>query len=426
MEETEEYKISPIEFRGLHLDLCRHFLPAPIIIKIINLMGDLDLNTLHLHLSDDQSIPFESEKYPEIKENYPQSLSIQDQIDIANSCKHNNIRIIPEIDIPGHSAAFMHIFHGGDKHKMHLPVGETSESLISMDDLPIIYDLFTELVNRFGSQEIHMGGDEAYCIYMSEIIHNICNYGLEHNLRVIAWDDIYPTIHNNPPQNLIIQCWHKQMAIHPTVPVIQSHGFYLDLLPNPIIAYKHQTHVSIEDRLCGFIACTWSELVDQGNIFTTLFPTLYLLAHKFSNYPVVHPHPPILMYELCMKHGFPESPINDWRVRKWGQGKCDGITNQTPLDREIDLFPVFSQALVTTLYFIYMHLVMSSEVEAEDLDAALAFMGEATGFDLGYLRLPEEGWKGKLRALVRDKVRYYQKDHNNGIVKVIKFILLDE
>ena len=69
---------------------------------------------------------------------------------------------------------------------------------------------------------------------------------------------------------------------------------------------------------------------------------------------------------------------------------------------------------------------MSSEVEAEDLDAALAFMGEATGFDLGYLRLPEEGWKGKLRALVRDKVRYYQKDHNNGIVKVIKFILLDE
>lgn len=90
--------------KGLHIDLCRHFIEFDTIVNTIELMAKLNFNTLHLHLSDDQSMPFQSVEYPEIK--FEKMLSVDQQIKIYDICKKYNIQIIPEIDIPGHCQAF--------------------------------------------------------------------------------------------------------------------------------------------------------------------------------------------------------------------------------------------------------------------------------------------------------------------------------
>jgi len=90
--------------RGLHLDLARRPLQINTILNIIKRMNICNLNTLHLHLTDDQGIAINSTIL-----NFNEGLTFEDQILIKQTCDQNNIEIIPEIDIPGHTIALRSI-----------------------------------------------------------------------------------------------------------------------------------------------------------------------------------------------------------------------------------------------------------------------------------------------------------------------------
>lgn len=89
-------------WRGLMLDVCRHWLPISVITRTLDVMELSKLNVLHLHLSDDQGFRVESVRYPLLhdRRDYFSQKDIQYIIEYA---RQRRIRIVPEFDIPGHT-----------------------------------------------------------------------------------------------------------------------------------------------------------------------------------------------------------------------------------------------------------------------------------------------------------------------------------
>ena len=93
-------------WRGLMVDVCRHWLPVEVIERTINAMEMAKLNVLHLHLSDDQGFRVQSFRYPLLhdRQDYFTQKDIQYIVEYA---RKRRIRIIPEFDIPGHTTRYV-------------------------------------------------------------------------------------------------------------------------------------------------------------------------------------------------------------------------------------------------------------------------------------------------------------------------------
>jgi hexosaminidase len=188
-------------WRGIHLDVARHFFSISYLEKLIDLMALYKLNKLHLHLTDDQGWRIEIKKYPALTEqgawrtfdkNDSFCMRLQkDNPDMAIEPKHivqrkgktlyggfytqqqmkalvqyaaaRYIDIIPEVDMPGHMMAAIHAFpdlscEGGSQwgELFSTPVCPCRESTFDFAQ-----NVFTEIMDVFPSEYIHLGADEV-------------------------------------------------------------------------------------------------------------------------------------------------------------------------------------------------------------------------------------------------------------------------
>ena len=179
------------KYRGMMLDVSRHFMPKEFIKKFIDIMSIHKMNKFHWHLTDDQGWRIEIKKYPKLIEvgsmrdetlighsrfagknpkydNIPHGgYYSQDEIkEIINYAKERYIEIIPEIDMPGHTASLIASYPelGTVKEKINVKKswGVQDEILIPTENTFIFLDnLFGEISELFPSDYVHIGGDEA-------------------------------------------------------------------------------------------------------------------------------------------------------------------------------------------------------------------------------------------------------------------------
>ena len=178
-------------YRGLMLDVCRHFMPVSFVKKFIDLLAMHKMNTFHWHLTDDQGWRVEIKKYPKLTqvgatrkqtivghyaENYPQQYDgklhsgfyTQDQIkDIVRYAAARHVTIIPEIEMPGHGLAALAAYPElGCEPTKGYEVG-TRWGVIRDVYCPtektftFIQDVLTEVMALFPGKYIHIGGDEC-------------------------------------------------------------------------------------------------------------------------------------------------------------------------------------------------------------------------------------------------------------------------
>lgn len=107
--ENAEITDKPIyQHRGLLLDTARHFIPAEVILRILDGMSSTKLNVFHWHITDSQSFPMESKRLPEMHQNgafSKQEIYYQSDIDsIIKFAKYRGIRVVLELDAPAHAA----------------------------------------------------------------------------------------------------------------------------------------------------------------------------------------------------------------------------------------------------------------------------------------------------------------------------------
>ena len=179
-------------YRGLHLDVCRHFCPVRVIKHYLDWMASCKLNTFHWHLTDDQGWRIEIKRYPRLTEiggyrtrtqiggfhedpiTYEQGryggYYTQDEIrEVVAYAAERHIAVIPEIEMPGHATAALAAYpelacgHGPKSF-------ETSGRWGVLDDVfcpgkeqtfEFLEGVLDEVLELFPSKLIHIGGDEC-------------------------------------------------------------------------------------------------------------------------------------------------------------------------------------------------------------------------------------------------------------------------
>ena len=175
-------------YRGLHLDVSRHFFPKEEVMKIMNAMAYYKLNTLHLHLTDAAGWRIQIDKYPKLTSEaayrtesdwrkwwdsstdrkyltegtpgaYGGYYTKEDIRDILAYAKEKHINVIPEIEFPGHSEevfiAYPELCCAGK------PYTSSDFCIGNPKSFQFMEDVLTEVMELFPSEYIHVGGDEA-------------------------------------------------------------------------------------------------------------------------------------------------------------------------------------------------------------------------------------------------------------------------
>ena len=174
-------------YRGMHLDVSRHFFPADSIKKYIDILALHNMNTLHWHLTDDQGWRIEIKKYPELTKIGSQrketvigrnsgeydgkpygGFYTQDEIrDVIAYAKERFVTIIPEIDLPGHQqaalAAYPDLGCTGGPYEVWTQWGISDDVICAGNDkaMQFLEDVLSEVIDLFPSEYIHIGGDEC-------------------------------------------------------------------------------------------------------------------------------------------------------------------------------------------------------------------------------------------------------------------------
>lgn len=174
-------------WRGLHLDVGRHMFPLAFIKRFIDLLAFYKFNTFHWHLTEDQGWRIEIKKYPKLTEvgAYRAETCLpgdrrkfdgvpyggfytQDQIrEVVAYAGERGITVVPEIELPGHSLAALTAYPElgcvGKDYRVRASWGIDENIYCAGNDdvFRFLKDVFSEVLELFPSEFIHVGGDEA-------------------------------------------------------------------------------------------------------------------------------------------------------------------------------------------------------------------------------------------------------------------------
>lgn len=183
-----EIKDEPrFSYRGMHLDVGRHFFPKEFMKKYIDLLALHNMNTFHWHLTDDQGWRIEIKKYPKLTEigsqrsrtvigrntqeydNTPYGgfFTQEEAKEIVKYAQERYITVIPEVDLPGHMlaalAAYPEMGCTGGPYEVCPRWGIFEDVLCIGNDqtMQFLEDVMNEIIEIFPSKYVHIGGDKA-------------------------------------------------------------------------------------------------------------------------------------------------------------------------------------------------------------------------------------------------------------------------
>ncbi|MEO3813673.1 beta-N-acetylhexosaminidase [Sphaerisporangium sp. B11E5] len=160
-------------WRGVMLDVARHFMPKTFVLRLIDLLAEHKLNVLHLHLTDDQGWRLSIERYPRLTEvgarrGGPQAFYTRDDVrEIVAYAAERFVTVVPEIEMPGHAQAAIAAYPElGNEPSRRLEVWSRwgiSEHVLNLEEPTVRFcqDVLDEVAELFPSTYIHVGGDEC-------------------------------------------------------------------------------------------------------------------------------------------------------------------------------------------------------------------------------------------------------------------------
>ena len=306
------------KWRGLLIDVCRHWIPPHIIKRNIDAMAAVKMNVLHLHLTEDQGFRIESKKFPKLHElgnngNYFTQEDIKGIIQYAND---RGIRVVPEFDIPGHITSWLvgypKLASANRNYEIATKYGVFKASLNPTEEYSYQFldTLLTEMCQLFPDAYFHIGGDEnngsdwnqnkKIQKFMTKMElknnHELQAYFNKRILPIlirnkkimIGWDEIYDS---NMPNSIAIQSWRgKESMIHAAkngFPSLLSNGYYLDKVykiedyyENDPLPQGIDLTESQQKMILGGEATMWSEIVDQTTIESRIWPSALAIAER--------------------------------------------------------------------------------------------------------------------------------------------------
>lgn len=306
-------------WRGLLLDVGRHFEPVEVVERVLDGMAVAKLNVFHWHLSEDQGFRVESRRYPRLQGfgsdgKYYTQAQIREVVAYAAD---RGIRVVPEFDMPGHSSSWFvgypQYASGKGPYAVQRTWGvfdpafdPTRESVYRFLD-----GFIGEMSGLFPDAFWHIGGDEvpgtewrknpriqgwmrAHRIKDGSALQAYFNRRLiailgRHHKQVVGWDEIL-----NPalPKSAVIQSWRGTSYLGDAAKQgyrgILSAPYYLDHIdqagqhyqadPLPATAALSDAEAA---RVLGGEACMWGEYVGPETVESRIWPRMLAVAERF-------------------------------------------------------------------------------------------------------------------------------------------------
>jgi hexosaminidase len=157
-------------WRGLMIDTSRHFLKVETILKLIDAMSYIKLNVLHLHLVDAEAFPVEISTYPDLhKKGAYDKVAVYSNSDLQRIIRYatiNGIRVIPEVDMPGHTDSWGKGYPSVlAKCPNYQSISPFRNNLALNPSINLVYDLINgilkDMTPLFKDKYFHLGADEG-------------------------------------------------------------------------------------------------------------------------------------------------------------------------------------------------------------------------------------------------------------------------
>jgi len=307
-------------WRGLMIDVGRHFIPLDVLKRNLDGMAAVKLNVFHWHLSDNQGFRVESKKFPKLTEMGSDGLFYtQDEVrDLIAYAHDRGIRVVPEFDMPGHSTAWFvgypELASGPGPYQIERKWGVFDPAMNPAEErtYKFLDSFIGEMANLFPDQYFHIGGDEVngkewdanpniqafmrthglktnqdLQAYFNTRVQKIVS---KHGKTMVGWDEI---LRPDLPKDIVVQSWRGQDSLAAATRQgyrgILAYGYYLDLM------WPASRHYAVDpmgdgtanltpeekQRILGGEACMWSEYVSPENIDSRIWPRAAAIAERF-------------------------------------------------------------------------------------------------------------------------------------------------
>jgi hexosaminidase len=306
-------------WRGLMIDVSRHFMPLPVIYRTLDGMAAVKLNVFHWHLTDDQGFRIESKRFPRLTSMGSDGLFYtQDQVRaVVAYASARGIRIVPEFDVPGHVTSWLvgmpELGSVERPYEISRTFGIWDGALDPTKESTYKFlDAFIgEMSELFPDEYMHMGGDEsngadwkanppivafmqghnmkstdALQTYFSTRVVALIK---QHHKQMVGWDEI---LSPDVPKDAIIQSWRGveslAIAARQGNRGILSAPYYLDAMKTSERMYLDDpipdasTLTAEQQKLIlGGEVCMWAEHITPQTVDSRIWPRTAAIAERF-------------------------------------------------------------------------------------------------------------------------------------------------
>ena len=306
-------------WRGLMIDVSRHFIPLDVLKRNLDGMAAVKLNVFHWHLSDNQGFRVESKKFPKLQEMGSDGMYYtQNEVrDLIAYARERGIRVVPEFDMPGHSTAWFvgypELASGPGPYEIERKWGVFDPAMDpTREETYKFLDKFIgEMAELFPDQFFHIGGDEVngkqwdgnpkiqdfmhahglkdnndLQAYFNKRVQQIVS---KHGKTMLGWDEI---LRPDLPNSIVIQSWRGPDSLAQAAKQgyrgLLSSGYYVDLmwsgerhyLNEPLSGAAANLSPEEQKRILGGEACMWAEYVSPENIDSRIWPRTAAIAER--------------------------------------------------------------------------------------------------------------------------------------------------
>lgn len=264
------------KLRGFMHDVGRSFISIDEIKKEIDLLARFKVNTFHWHLTENQAWRLESKIFPMLNDSINtirmpgKYYTLEEARELVDFCKQHQVMLIPEIDMPGHSAAFIRTF----RHDMQSPEG-----------MKILKLLIDEVCETFDVPYLHIGTDEV-AFTNPDFVPEMVSYVRSKGKKVISWN---PGWHYKPGEIDMTHLWSYRGKAQPGIPAIDSKFHYLnhfDTFADLVALYNSRIYNKVEgsNDIAGTILAIWNDRMiskeEDMIVQNGLYPNMLAIAER--------------------------------------------------------------------------------------------------------------------------------------------------
>jgi len=262
--------------RGFMQDVGRRYVSVPELKKEIALLSKFKVNVFHWHLTENQSWRLQSKIFPMLNDSANttrmpgQYYTLEEARELVAFCKAHHVLLIPEIDMPGHSEAFVRTF----RHDMQSPEG-----------MKILKLLVGEVCETFDVPYLHIGTDEVR-FTNPQFVPEMVSYVRSLGKKVISWN---PGWHYQPGEIDMMQLWSYRGKAQKGIPAIDCRFHYLnhfDTFGDLIALYNSRIYNEGQGSpdIAGTILAIWNDryVADERNVVleNNFYPNMLAMAER--------------------------------------------------------------------------------------------------------------------------------------------------